>query len=199
MNTVNNATAVAPGDEHPSFMQQLIDLRRSHIVHNNLVFNETMKDILSHAQANPRNLIQNLKDELRAQVSDSPEKMEYTVIYTIDMSALLQEDTPITLWYHTTNRHGNLHINHANIKTLVALDRPTLYRYILRVDPQIQQLRTMLRSQFPDARIVPTIEYQHWNNRLIVNITIIYALPAVDMSNVTIHTIPVEGIVSNEW
>ena len=198
MTGVQTCALPISGDEHPSFMQQLIDLRQSHYIHQNEMFNIVMKDILSRARANPDNSFQNLKDTLRAQVSDTPEKREYTVTYTIDMSAFLQQDDPIALWYRDTDRCGNVRTSYINVSTLVALDKPVLTRYMLHTDPQVQQLRTMLRSEFPEARIVPKMEYQHYNV-LNMHINIIYTLPPLDKSKITIHTIPQKEIVSNEW
>jgi hypothetical protein len=79
------------------------------------------------------------------------------------------------------------------------LKSDVIYRYLMHVDPQVQQLRESLRSAFPDACIVPKMVFESSTDRLRMIIDITYRLPPVDTDNTLIHTILPDTLVLREW
>ena len=185
--TTNYAHAAAPGDEMHSFLDQLIALRRSHIEYDNRELNEVIQQVLDEASVKPCNLIQNLKDSLRMQVSDAPERGCHSVIYTIDMTPLLSQTHPLYLWYQDMDSNGDRRLSKIPINNiLTSVNRDIIYRYLLHVNPSIQQLRNKLYSSFPDASMSIRIDCR---NGMKLDVCIVYKLPVMNIHEPLVHTI----------
>jgi hypothetical protein len=186
---MNNLTsyAPAPGGDIPSFLDQLIALRRSHIEYDNRELDEVIQQILDEASLQPCNLINNLKDGLRLQVSDAPERQSHSVIYTVDMSSLLSQTRPLSVWYQDIDSNGDTRLSKIPINNiLTSVNCDIIYRYLLHVNPRIQQLRNNLRSSFPDANIIPILDCR---TGLKLDIGIVYKLPVNNIHEPLVNTI----------